>query len=264
MKKDFDNFSKNQSKDFYALYNQVQKELDELFESIKEDPELKKIFFNIPPWAHFYELPFSTLLASIIVRFDITEKFHNIANSTDHIQGIINLFFNPPDISKQMKILSNEEKLFLLSLVMALFYQFLSINMHGRSLSDLVKIAKDGNDDALFDAVLVDSSAVSTPGIAHRIHIAQATNDTDFKNKLAKAISDKKPKRRRPNKFDDDLRYMLAALNEQFGLCSRTTTNEKLFDLLSDELQLYPKGQKEGTVDGLQKFIQHFAKKYRT
>lgn len=67
--------------------------------------------------------------------------------------------------------------------------------MHGKPLSDLVRIAKDGNDDALFDAVMIDNSAVSTPSIARRIQVAQIANDTDFKNKLARAISDKNPKR---------------------------------------------------------------------
>lgn len=57
---------------------------------------------------------------------------------------------------------------------------------------------------------------------------------------------------------------MLTLINEQFGLDSKTVTREKLYNLLSDDLQLYPRGDKEGTADGLQKFIQRLSKKYRT
>jgi len=264
MKKDFDNFSNNQSKDLYALYVQAVKEIDELFDSAKENDKFQNALSNIPPWSHFYELPFSITISVIILGFDLAEEFKRIANSADSLQEIIYFIGNPPDKSDQMKSLSDEDRLFLLSTIRALLYQFLSINMHGRSLSDLVKIAKEGNDETLFDAVMVDSSVIYTPSIARRIKKAQAVNNTDFKNKLAKALSDKKPKRPRPNKLDDDLRFMLVLINEQFGLDSRSVTREKLFDLLSDDLQLYPRGKKEGTVEALKKYIQRFNKKYRT
>jgi len=264
MKKDFDNFSKNQSNDLYALYVQAIKEIDELFDAAKDNKSLCSALSKIPPWSHYYELPFSITIAVIVLSFDQAEQFRNIANSPDSLQEIISFAKNPPDISHQMKSLSEEDGLFLLSTIYALMHQLLAINMHGRSLSDLVDMAKKGNDEALFDAVMIDSSVVSTPSIARQIHIAESTNTTDFKNKLAKAISDKNPKRHRPNDADDDLRFMIALLDEQFGFDSSTITREKLYDLLSDDLQLYPRGNKEGTVDGLQKYIQRFSKKYRT
>jgi len=264
MNNDFDNFSNNQSKDLYALYFQAIKEIDELFDSAKENDKFQNALSNTPPWSHFYELPFSITVSVIILGFDLAEEFKRIANSADSLQEIIYFIGNLPDKSDQMKSLSDEDRLFLLSTIRAFLYQFLSINMHGRSLSDLVKIAKEGNDEALFDAVMVDNSVISTPSIARRIQKAQAVNNTDFKNKLARAISDKKPKRHRPNNADDDLRFMLALLDEQFGFSSSTITREKLYDLLSDNLQLYPRGNKEGTVGGLEKYIQRFSNKYRT
>ncbi len=266
MKKEFGNSSRNQSNNFYAYYDQAMKEIDSFFNLASVNDEYKEAFSKAPPWANFYELPFSTTIGLIIISFGLVKEFQRIASSEDSLKELNSFMANISDEFTPQESLSNEEALLLLSAIRALLYQILAINMHGKSLSALVAIANEGDDKALFDAVMVDHSAIYTPSIAKRIHVAQSTNDTDFNKNLTKAMSDVKPKRRRPNKTDDDLRYMLALIEEQFGFGSnsKTVTYEKLYDLLSDDLHLYPKGKKEGSVDGLQKYIQRFSKKYRT
>lgn len=105
MKNDFDHSTHNQSNDFYAFFNQALKGIDELFELVKDDDKLLKALSNTPPWSHYYELPFAITLATTILFFDLTEKFHSIANSPDSIQEIINICIDSPDTSKTDKVI---------------------------------------------------------------------------------------------------------------------------------------------------------------
>jgi len=115
----------------------------------------------------------------------------------------------------------------------------------------LVERAANGDDEALFMAVLVDRAVVQAEPIAQRICHAQMLGDESFMNQLAKAITRTKP--RRPSQEYDDLRLILQLLDEASGL--DTSTDEELYQLLVEDLELYPDDRKD-PLAGLKKLIQ--------
>lgn len=255
MEKVLNNNSINMFREIYALYHQQKIDEDELSELIKNNTDILAALSIVSPWAYFYDLSYVTFLAYHILAFNLTDIIRTIANSENHAQALIDFASNLPDTSSEDESLSDEEKGNRFALTMAITYQRSSIAIFSQSLNHLVEKARDGDDDALFNAVLVDRSVVSTPSVARRIQIAQLTEDNSFMDKLAKAITKTKP--RRPAEKHDDLRYMLEVLDEEIGL--ENITHEKLYDTLSDGLELY-----SGSTDGLMKLIQRRNQKLRT
>lgn len=257
MKKDFDKLSVKQLKHIHSIFHQQQLSNREVTELIKSHNEVIEILSKTTPWSHFYELPYKTFLALYIVMFDLTEVIKTIAQADDQAQAFIDHFDAISDTTNEDndEDLSDEDKGLGFSLAMALIRQHSSIAIHNQSLSQLVALAKEGNDNALFDAVLVDRSIVANPTIAYRIQAAQLVEDESFMASLSKAITKTRP--RRPQKKYDDLRYMIEVIDEEIGL--KNVTKEKIYNILTDELELY-----DGSTDGLEKIIQRRANKYRT
>ena len=253
MKKDFDKLSIKQLKQIHSIFHQLQLDVDVVSELIDSHNEILDLLSKVPTWSYFYELPYRTFLALCIVTFDLTDAVHSIANAPDQAQAFIDYADDMPDIEAQE--LSDEEKGFGFSLSMAINRQHTSIAIFSQPLSSLVAQVREGNDNALFDAVLVDRSIVSAPSIAHRIQAAQLNNDESFMAQLSKAITKTRP--RRPQKEHDDLRYMIEVIEEEIGL--ENVTKDRMYDILADELELY-----DGSTDGLIKIIQRRNEKYRT
>lgn len=254
MKKDFDKLSVRQLKHIHSIFHQQQLSNDEVSKLVDSHNEFFDTLSTVQPWSHLYELPYRTFLAVCAVAFDLTDAFHSIANLTENkTQAFIDYFDNMPDsIDEDLSI---EDKGFRISLFMAVSMQLASTAIHSKPLSQLVSEAKEGDDNALFDAVLVDRSVVSAPSIAHRIQAAQLNRDESFMVSLSKAITKTRP--RRPQKKYDDLRYMIEVIEEEIGF--KNVSRDKIYDILIDELQLY-----DGTTDGLEKFIQRRMKKHKT
>jgi len=258
MDKDFDKTLPDQLREIYAHYYQQQKEAEDLSDLIKEKPNSVKLLSETPPWSHLYELPYRTFLAIGILEFELTDIIHKIARSDNQIQAFLELMEDidaPLDIDEE---LTDEEKAFRFSFVIATTNQISSIAIHSLPLSNLIEKIREGNDDALFDAVLVDQSIVAAPSIAHRIQIAQLTGDGDFMDLLSKAIKGSRPKRDNRDNSLDDLRYMLEVVDEEIGIDN--ITREKLHDILAKDLELYD----HDSLGGFKKVIQRRNKRHRT
>lgn len=256
MKKELDKASASRFREIYAHYYQQQKDNNELSGLIKEKPDSIKPLSEAPPWSHFYELPYRTFLALCILEFDLTETVHKIAQSDNKIQTFLEYMENLDDLIDTNESLSNEEKALRFSLVLAVMNQISSVSIHSQPLSTLVDKVRKGDDNALFDAVLVDRSIVSAPTIAHRIQIAHLMEDENFMELLSKAIKRSRPKR--PEKELDDLRYMIEVIDEEIGLNNITRT--KLHDILAKDLELYD----YESLSGFKKIIQRRNKRHRT
>jgi hypothetical protein len=111
--------------------------------------------------------------------------------------------------------------------------------------------AAAGDDDALFDAVLVDTTAMHAEPIAERIAYATITGDRSFLDKLAKAIT--KTRAKKPKKDLNDLRFSLALLDDVEAL--EKMTHLEVHDLLIEDLELHPSPGKD-TFSSLRKLIQ--------
>ncbi|MCK5023695.1 MAG: hypothetical protein KAS04_05965, partial [Candidatus Aenigmarchaeota archaeon] len=177
MKKDFNETTANQLREFYAHYFQLQKDKDELSGLIKEKPDSVKLLSEVPPWSLFYELPYRSFLAICIIEFNLTETIQKVAQSDDQFQSFLNFMEDLENESIDDEELTDEEKGFRFSLVMALTNQLSSMATHSQPLSILIEKVRKGDDEALFDAVLVDRSIVSAPSITNRIQVAQLTED---------------------------------------------------------------------------------------
>jgi hypothetical protein len=254
MKKDFDKPLVKQLKKIYSTFHQTQLYNKEVTELIKSHSDTFTPLSKVPPWAHLYEMPYQTFLAVCVVALGLKYAVLSTEDSADKTQAFIDYVDNMPDTSDDDD-LSDKDKSSRISIYMAINRQLLSLAMHGQSLSELVALVQDGDDNALFDAVLVDCSIVHAPSIANRIHTAQLNHDESFMVLLSKAIAKTKP--RRPQEKHDDLRYMIEVIDEGIGL--KNISNNKLFDILADHLELY-----DGSTDGLEKLIQRRADKSRT
>ena len=254
MKKDFNETTANQLREFYAHYFQLQKDKDELSGLIKEKPDSVKLLSEVPPWSLFYELPYRSFLAICIIEFNLTETIQKVAQSDDQFQSFLNFMEDLENESIDDEELTDEEKGFRFSLVMALTNQLSSMATHSQPLSILIEKVRKGDDEALFDAVLVDRSIVSAPSITNRIQVAQLTEDENFMELLSKAIKRSRP--RRPDVKLDDLRYMIEVLDEEIGLSN--ITHDKIYDILAEDLELY-----DASTDGLKDLIKRRNKKHR-
>ncbi len=258
MKKDFDETLSHQLREIYAYYYQQTQGIEEIFTLIQDNSEAIQLLSNTLPWSTFYELPYRTFLAILILEFNLTDIVENIAASEDHLQSSLENMKKLDETYDGKDELSDEEKAFRFSLIIALFNQLSSMSIHSHPLSNLIEKVREGNDEALFNAVLIDQSIVSSPTVAYRIQVAQIKEDGNFLDLLSKAIKGSRPKRNRPDKDLDHLRYMLEVVDEEIGI--NNITREKLHNILAKDLELYD----HDSLGGFKKVIQRRNKRYRT
>jgi len=257
MKKDFNETLSKQLRELYAHYYKQSRGIDEIYDLIQEKPESINILSETFPWSMFYELPYRIFLAICILELGLTQEVKEIAASDNQMQASLEHMKKLDETDEEYEELSEEGKAFRFSLVIASFKQFSSMAIHSRPLSKLIEQVREGNDNALFDAVLVDQSVLATPTVARRIQTAQLTRDGDFMDLLSKAIKGSRPKRQKRDNSLDDLRYMMEVMDEEIGL-NKLTHNE-LYDILAEDLELYDK-----SLDGFIKIIQRRNKRHRT
>jgi len=120
----------------------------------------------------------------------------------------------------------------IVALYFAMQSEVKSLNMHGIGLHALLELAKD-SDEALFKAVLVDSTVTRLPVIAQRISKAEAFNEMEFLQELAKSIT--KSKARRHTALDD-MRVMIAFVHGFYDL--EKITDDDLVNIFQNDLGL--------------------------
>jgi len=255
MKKDFDDLAKKQLKSIYSIYYKQQLDQQEISNLIKPDNEILETLAKVPPWSHFYELPYKEFLAVCSIAFKQSDVIKSAADSPDSTQVIIDDIDSSLDTEEKTENLTDEEKGFRASLAIAVNMQQISISMHGQPLSRLVERVRDGDDKALFDAAAVDRSIVSSPTIARRIQVAELNNNESFMDDLSKAITKTKPVR--PKEKYDDLRFMINLIDDLFD--PDNVPKDKLHYFIIEELELY-----DGSPESLERLIQRIRTKSRT
>jgi len=209
------------------------------------------------PWSFWYDRPLNHLFLIFFTCAGMLDDITRICRSDHPDSEIIDYMESEPAIDSGDEY-DDEEKAFVAALGVAIFNQVLSLSMFGEYINSMVARAKDGDDNALFDAILVDRSVLATPSIAKRIQIADFTKDERFFNQLAKAITRTRP--RRPAPEYDDARFMITALNECKSFSAKN--NEELHKLIVDNLELYPSNGKD-SFKGFEKFTQRLNNRQR-
>lgn len=251
MKKEFGKLSSQQIKRLLAL---VEKGLDEkldLEQSINEDPNKVSNFIKDKAhWSIYYELPYPHFLGLFFIALGFSDKIKEFASLEDPQEAVISWGESEPMLSPEPDDQSDEEKIIIFGLMMAMTRNFSAIQQFHIPINDLIAKAKE-DDEALFDAITVDRHVLNTPTATTRIARAEATNDGQFFDLLTKAINKTRP--RRPKEDFDILRYMLSALDEATGLSN--LSYEQIHSLMVEDLQLYPDDVKD-SFSGLKKLIQ--------
>jgi len=108
-------------------------------------------------------------------------------------------------------------------------YNYLAVMVYGKSLCQLVKETKGGNDEALVRAVQVDRTVLNLPYFQQRLARAQLAGDANFLDTLAYRI--RNPLLRSKLKHPE-LRIAFAILQDE-GLLD-SNTQEKLLDFCKE------------------------------
>lgn len=250
--KEFGKLSEDQLKQLYANLFGAMQDID-YFNSLLKNPSLEfvEIVDNMPPWAFCYELEYPLFLSLYLYSIGLLDTLKASVQLDDPQSYWLAFVGSEEEQQMSFDQYSAEEKSIIFALTYATSVQIYSCRLFHVPMSELVRRSREGDDNALFNAVLIDSTAVTCPSIALRIHQAKLRSDNAFFDHLAAAIKGNRP--RRPDEKHDDLRFMLAALSEAIELGK--LSNKQLSDLFIDKLQLYSDsgGDPEGS---LKKFIQ--------
>lgn len=238
------------ARELYARLHQLNIEVEELpsFAKAKKDKFLE-ILQHCPPWSYWYEMPWKNSLAIFLMISGLDHLVIKASKDENPQEALFKIFDANPDPINDDD-LSDEEKAVYLSLFMCIHHQIRSLSIFSLTLSQLVEKAKT-NDEALFNAVLVDRSVISCPTVAKRIQIAQLCGDEAFLNRLSKAITRTIP--RRPETKYDDLRFMLEAIEDMKEL-SGLTVKEK-YQLFAEDLELFDTENKKDSFEAFKKLL---------
>lgn len=217
---------------------EFQKALKDLPQVLREGDadKMKAVIEEGVYWAALYELPLAQHCAVAFYVLGLSDWLKEIAMSTDPQELLLNDLDGDvlPD-DRQL-----EEKGFTPARAIAVLVSFqrtvLSTMLFKRSMSALVEAAREGDDDALFNAVRVDRSAVGCPSIAARIARAEAFGEKHFFIRLRNAL--KGPTGKHWHAYCG-LRYSLVVLRE-FGFSD--LSDGELHHLLVKVLKVYPDG----------------------
>lgn len=257
------------------LWPSLLAESEEIQQNLQADKE--EIFTEASPssgWCYLYELPIREHLAlaitSIVQNLDVflsieqvNDWFAQIKVAQSQIGEIpsvysrIGEYFNAlpnPDGVQAEKLQANLPA--LLGNALSMINSLRSVLYYGCYLNELIERVRAGDDDALFDAVRLDASALGCPSIVSRISKASMLKEEEFFNDLKNAINGTFGKREREN--FKMMRLVFEVLHEAGA--SRLT-DQQLHKLFVAELNLYAR---DASPKNLRKHADTYMKKNAT
>lgn len=236
-------YGKLTTEQFQSLVNDLpeirgqMKELPDLVRSTPKD-RLKEILDGNFEWSHVYELPYEHTLALLIMALGQSKKLHEIVNSPDPQQALIEWGRTDPTEDWNGGDGGNFTKGHVTGLLVASQRNILSIMLYHRTICALVQSVRENGDYAdedFFRAVKVDRSVLTCPTFAKRIAKAELMQDKVFFRHLHKSLKGISNKQWEAY---NDLRYGFAILRD----CGfNKLSDEQLEDLFVNKLGLYPK-----------------------
>ena len=254
MEKEYGKLTKQQYSEVYALFVLAGTLKNELVEESKahKNNRVLRALDCVSPWACWYDLPYEKHLALFLIAIGLSDELHEIASKNDPQAAAIELAQKDDSITLGGDDISDEELGLISSLMISNSFQIESIAIYGETLSQLLERAKEGDEDALFNGIWVDRSLIHNPWVENRIQIATFHEDKSFLSELSRAISRTRPRKSKPEL--DDLRFMHQVLMD--SLDRQKLTFEKQYELLVDDLELYPDEGKRDVFAGFKRLIQ--------
>lgn len=234
--KEYGKLTVEQFKALISRLPEIRKQQGELADIVRAVPKarLEELLPKDYYWADVYELSFIDHMALLLMAMDKLEFIHQAAQSDDPQQVVLDDLDMPDDGEWNGGWQGLFEKADLIGLVAALQRTILSIMVYQKPLSTLVEEVRQGNNDALFDAVRLDRSMMACPTFAARISKAELSRDNHFFLRLRKAL--KGPSQKHWQSYQD-LRYALFVLRD---LGFDKLSDDQLENLLVHQLKVYP------------------------
>lgn len=247
--------NKKQLHELYAFYYALNQDRQFLTnEALAENRKLLKFFKSVQPWAELYSQPCVVIVVTLLKTLGFLDPIIEAAKSKDKTQAIMN-FINSlmeSDMDEEFErfdSLSDSEKGIIFTLLTATMKNLDAMAAFGRTMDQLVTESSSDN-EALFNAVLIDRTVVTHPIIAKKISMAELVGDEGFMTNLAKSVSKQRTRRK---VYLDESRFMVELINDVFGL--ENFTYEQISEVLIDDLQIFPDTGKD-PVEAVKKNIQ--------
>lgn len=246
--KEFGTLTRQQLREFYALYHGADLDKKELAQLYKDKTDkFKKVLSLVGSWEAFYSLPDTTVALLFMEIVGLSPGIKDACHAYDPQQSLLKFLESDMEFPE----LTDEEEALALVCFMAMMGNFEASVSYGVPISTLVELVFKGDDEALFKAVRTDRVSVAVEPIAERIALAQMTEDHSFMDRLAKAITQTKPVR--PKTDLDDTRFLLNLLEDSVGLDN--LANKDIDALIADDLQAIPGSN---TFDRISKLLTQF------
>ena len=144
----------------------------------------------------------------------------------------------------------------VIALVTSVYHSLRCLLVFGCYLNDLIAMARQGDERALFNAIRIDPTVVGCPSVVARISRAVLLEDHRFFAKLKAALSGKLQKREQAN--FQKMRLIFQVLSETGA---GRLSDDQLHELFVKQLRLYSSDSKRGDVKkNLRKFTDQYMK----
>lgn len=252
--------SKNKSRkqrirDLYAFYYSTVSDRELLRkEANDEDVDLLDLYKSILPWAGLYSHTHTEVVGSFLSMIGWLDPFIRAAKSPNREEAILAVFDELNNIDEDAELeklnsFTKEERGVVFALFIATIKNLDALAAFGKTMDELVREAETDN-EAIFDAVLIDRTVMTHPTIAKKIKMAELIEDGSFMTDLSKSVSKLRARRR----IDlDDTRIMIELIDDVIGIDH--ITYEQIADSLIDDLQIFP-GTGKDPVEALKKNVQ--------
>ena len=259
-------------RELLQLWPQLKVDFEDAWKSIAEQDELiykdKSFGFS---WCQFYELSFkqhyTQHVQALSQDINLRDIFHGFEKSKDKIGHIPQAlsqvdsyfdFLEPPRKQEAEDFMPMMGASF--GSTLSIYNSFRCVLYYGCFLNELIERARIGDDEALFNAIRIDSTVVGCQTAALRISKAAFLQDQGFFKKLKAAINGKLSKREQANY--QKMRLVLEILHEAK---SEKLNDDQLQDLFVDTLNLYSWNERDGgNAKALRKFVDTYLKKQAT
>ncbi|MEH6544597.1 MAG: hypothetical protein V7721_11735 [Porticoccaceae bacterium] len=205
---------------------------------------------QVGSWGWLYTKPFDEFSAKLFAMMGMNpdQIFGDpggLSGQTFDIEALEAQYEEPPDPHGIRLTLS-------VPMTLAMQGHVRAMDMFNQTMDELLLQAANGDDKALFKAVLVDPVVLTAFPAQSRFIQAALMKDDSFFQSLAKALTHKKPIR--PAKKYDPIRFLIGSLDSLQALDG--VTQDEICRIFIDELGLYPHDSGDPYA-GLKKFIQN-------
>ena len=191
--------------------------------------------FRISSYGALYDLPIGKIVGYLFQEAGLMEDAEAAATHPDDPQGAMLEVARNSDIRPNI---TEENAIVIVVALGVLLTNIECMRLHSVSVEQLLSQATEGNDEALFHAIVLDASILQTKAASDRISTAAFHDDRSFFDKLSKAITRTKPSRPQPHL--DETRFLMQILDDagEYG----ELTDEALTDWATVKTNVHPGG----------------------